>query len=207
MGILFSRKSETSAAAAPAKRNRNKLTCGELNDAIAKVSDVIDHSSTAWQSIEALYGLTLGAANGDIVTLKGAPPISVAELNDALAQMPEFEQSEGVLTALRRVRSLLEKERSARTSEPPQFVTVSQLKAFETSMFDAFAWALGAMATELNRSQPSKAHVLNMLKQSATTNERKKVLAGISGVRETEQRPMTNEEWLRYQNTGSRYPQ
>jgi hypothetical protein len=195
---LLGKAQKPAESPAPAKRERNRLTCGELNDAIAKVSNVIDHSSTCWQSIEALYGLTIGAANGDFVKLKGAPPISVAEFDEALAQVPEPACS---LPALRRVRALLAKEQPAR-AEPVQHVTAAQMKARDAALFDAFSWALGAMASELNLSQPSQAHVLDMLKRSATTPEREKLLSGICEFREAAVRPRTQEEHLRYQSTG-----
>jgi hypothetical protein len=198
------RKPTAPAAAAPAKRGRSGVRCGELNAAIAAVSDVLDNPCTTRQTLEALYFLTDDTADGDIVKFIDPAPVTLEALDDAIAQAqePELGLSAGSLTALRRVRALLAREQSARAAEPPQFVTVAQLKAHDTNLFDAFAWALGAMAAELNRGQPNQAHVIDQLNRSASTHERKRLLAAIREFREEDVPRLTQQEWLRYQSYG-----
>jgi hypothetical protein len=87
-------------------------------------------------------------------------------------------------------------------AEPVQHVTVAQLKAHDTALFDAFGWAIGCMAAELNRGQPSQAHVIDMLNRSASTPERRKLFNDICQFKEETVRGRTREEFLRYQNTG-----
>lgn len=91
---------------------------------------------------------------------------------------------------------------AAQEAEPVQHVTVAQLKAHDTALFDAFAWALGAMAEELNRGQPSRAHVLDLMQRSASSPERKKLLSGVCKFREADVPPRTQQDFLRYQARG-----
>ena len=184
---------------------RKGVTCGDLNAAIAAVSGAMADCSTR-KTLEALYDLTDDAADGDFVKLKGPAPVTMEALDAALAdvQEPELGLSAGTLTALRRVRVLLAREQAARDAEPPQYVTVAQLKAHDAALFDAFAWALGAMAAQLNRGQPNREHALGMMRRSAETPERKKLLAGICEFRETDAPPKTQAEFLRYQAYGNR---
>jgi hypothetical protein len=206
---LFARK-PAAAPAAPVKRGRSSLTCGELNAAIAAVRDVMATDCTAAQTIEALWVLATDAAADDLVKFIDPAPVTMEALDDAIAQVqvhvqaqePELRLSAGTLTALRQVRVLFAKEQFARAAEPPQFVTVAQLKAHDAALFDAFSWALGAMAEELSRGQPSQAHVLDLLRRSASTPERKKLLSGIQEFRGADVPKTTQQEWLRYQSYG-----
>jgi hypothetical protein len=113
---LFARKPETAPEApAPATRSRKGLlTCGELNDAIAAVCAEIVADCTARKTLEALYTLTDNIADGDIVTLSGPAPVTVAELDEALTQVEQ-------LGPLKRVRSLLAQaeEQAARVVGEP----------------------------------------------------------------------------------------
>jgi hypothetical protein len=201
---LFSRQPKTAAAApAPAKRVRNSLTCGELNAAIAAVRDVVAYDATARQTIEALWVLASGTEDDAIVKFIDPAPVTLEALDDAIGQVQELDElSAGTLTALRRVRALFAREQSARAAEPPQFVTVKQLKAHDIALFDAFGWALGAMALELNRSQPNQTHVLDLLKRSAVSPEREKLLSRICEFREADVPRRTQAEYLRYQSSG-----
>jgi len=206
---LFARK-PAAAPAAPVKRGRSSLTCGELNAAIAAVRDVMATDCTAAQTIEALWVLATDAADDDLVKFIDPAPVTMEALDDAIAQVqvhvqvqePELRLSAGTLTALRRVRALFAKEQSARAAEPPQFVTVAQLKAHDANLFDAFSWALGAMVAELNLVNPTQAHVISLLNRSANTDERKKLLAGIHEFSEADVPKRTQQEWLRYQSYG-----
>jgi hypothetical protein len=201
---LFSRKPEAPAAPAEVKQTCEDVTCGELNAAIAAVRDVVPADSTNRQTIEALWDLTNDAAGGAIVNVKGPAPVNIAALDDAIAALPgpELGLSSGTLATLRGVRAILAREQAARDAEPVEYATVAQLKAHESALFDAFAWALGAMAAELNRGNPSQAHVIDLLNRSASTDERKKLLSGICEFREEDVPKRTRQEWLRYQSTG-----
>jgi hypothetical protein len=205
---LFSRKPEAPAAPAEVKQTREDVTCGELNAAIAAVRDVMATDCTAAQTIEALWVLATDAAADDLVKFIDPAPVTMEALDDAIAQVhvqaqePELRLSAGTLTALRQVRVLFAKEQSARAAEPPQFVTVAQLKAHDAALFDAFSWALGAMAEELSRGQPSQAHVLDLLRRSASTHERKKLFGGICEFRAADVPKMTKEASLRYMTYG-----
>ena len=194
-----------SAPAAPAevKQTREDVTCGELNAAIAAVRDAVASDATARQTIEALWVLASGTEADAIVKFIDPAPVTMEALDDAIGQVQELEElSAGTLTALRRVRVLFARERSARAAEPVQYATVAQLKSHDAAMFDAFGWALGAMALELNRSQPNQAHVLDLLKRSAVSPEREKLLSRICEFREADVPRRTQAEYLRYQSSG-----
>jgi hypothetical protein len=199
---LFTKK-PAPAAPAEVKQTREDVTCGELNAAIVAARDVLASDATARQTIEALWVLASGNEDDAIVKFIDPAPVTMEALDDAIGQVQELEElSAGTLTALRRVRVLFARERSARAAEPVQYATVAQLKAHDAAMFDAFGWALGAMAAELNRSHPTQAHVIDLLNRSASTPERKKLLAGIREFREEDVPKVTQREWLRYQSHG-----
>lgn len=195
MGIFSRNKT---APAAPAKRKRN-LTRAELDAAIESACMGL---AADCSTVQTLKQLSFAADNGsDIVTtFNDRFPVSVAELDAAIAETQDAAPS--TLSALKRARAILEGENPGKRAEPVQHVTVAQLKAHDAALFDAFSWALGAMASELNRGQPSQAHVLDMLNRSADSPERKKVLSGIAQFREADVRPRTQAEYLRYQSSG-----
>jgi hypothetical protein len=200
---LFSRKSEAPAAPAEVKQTREDVTCDELNAAISAVCAAMGDCTTR-KTLQALDALTDDTAGSDVVSLKGPAPVTMEALDDALAeaQNPELRLSTGTLIALRGVRSLLAREQAARDAEPVEYATVAQLKALDANLFDAFSWALGAMAAELNRGNPTQAHVFDLLNRSANTDERKKLLSGICEFREEDVPKRTQQEWLRYQSHG-----
>ncbi len=124
---LFARKPQA-APAAPAKRGRS-VTCGALNAAIAAVTiEMAD--CKARRTLEALYSLTGdSASSGDLVKLDGPAPVTLAQLDDALAEAPD-EPPAGTLASLTRVRALIaeaEKQAVAVAGEP---VTRAEFNAF-----------------------------------------------------------------------------
>jgi hypothetical protein len=200
-------KAREPEAVAPAKRKLKGLTFDELQSAISMVCEDLDPDCSTYQTLERLSsGVYFGRAkDSDLVTtFDDRFPVSVAELDAVIAETQNAAPS--TLSALKRTRALLAGENTVTRSEPVQHVTVQQLKAHDAALFDAFSWALGAMAAELNRGQPTREHALGMLRRTASTPERKKVLAGMCEFKETEEKPMTQAEWLRYQATGRRNP-
>jgi hypothetical protein len=198
---LFSKKSE--ARAAPkAKQPPKDVTVAELKEAIAMVSASMEICS-ARRTMESLYELTNGMANGDFVKLEGPAPVTLKAFDEALAGCGHVPALGGsALSALKRVRALVLAQEKVASRGDVQYVTVQQLKAHDAALFDAFSWALGAMLSELNLANPTQTHILAVLRSSATTPERKKVFSGIADRREIEAPRRTQEEWLRYQNTG-----
>jgi hypothetical protein len=188
-------------AAAPAKRSRKGLTRGELGHAIFEVCAKMAVDCSARRTLEALYySLPHDIANDDVVRLEAAP-VSCAQFDDAFAQVPELVPAEALGT-LKRVRALLAHAEAQKAKEPAQYVTVAQLKAYDAAVFDALGWALGAMAAEFNRGQPSGSHFLSMLGRSANTAERCKVLKAAHSFDESKVPEPTREQWLRYQSSG-----
>jgi hypothetical protein len=197
---LFAKKPATAVKApAPAKRVRNRLTRTALNAAIDAACADLAKDSATYQTLESLR---LVANDGEVVKTFD-DPVSIAELDAVLTDMQDLVSS-STLNTLKRARALLAaKDNPAwHGSEPAQYVTVAQLKAHDDALFDAFAWALGAISAELNRGQPSQAHALNSLQRSASSPERKKLFADICKFREADVPKMTQEEWLRYQARG-----
>lgn len=197
-----------SAAPAPAtpapaavKRSRKGLTQAALAAAISAVCDQMA-DCTARQTLQALYALSDDTASGDIVRLDSPSPVCIAELDEALAEAQKFDLPATTLAPLKQVRALLAQAEAQKSKEPAQYATVAQMKARDVALFDAFAWALGAMAVEFNRSQPNKSHVLDLLGRSASTPERKKLFNGICEFREADVPHRTQEDFLRYQARG-----
>jgi len=100
---LFARQIEATPTA-PAKRGRNSVTCGELDAAIAAVNAEMDTCTTR-QTVEALWILTNGAADGDIVNLNGAPPVTCTELDAAIADLRGLGMPAGTLGPLKQIRA------------------------------------------------------------------------------------------------------
>lgn len=190
------------ASPAPAKRPPKGVTYGELDGAIAAVFAEMGDCS-ARQTLNAFYGMA-AYARCDIVMFEGPAPVSCAQFDQALAEVRKFELPKSTLRPLERVRDLLAHLEAKASREPPQHVTVAQLKAFEAAMYDMLGWAVGAVAAELDRSQPSKAHLLSMLGRSANTAERRKMLDAANTFDESKVPQRTQAEWLRYQSMGPR---
>lgn len=194
------------AVAVPVKRPRKGLTCGELNDAIFAVCAVMA-PCTARDTLETLGALT-GAGDtpsaGNIVVLDGPAPVSRGQFDDALAEAHKFESDlpAGTLKPLTRFRGLLAEAEARKAKEPVQYLTVSQAKARDAALLEAIGWALGATAAELDRGQPSKAHLLSTLGRSANTPERRKVFDAADRFDESKLPQRTQEQWLRYQSSG-----
>ena len=191
-----------SAAPAPSRKRSKSLTRAELDAAIdAACADLAADSSTV-KTLRQLSFSSYAANQGSkIVTAFDTQyPVSVAELDAAISESGPADPI--TLSVLKRARALLAGDGPVKRSEPVQHVTVAQLRAHDAAMFDAVGWAIGAFAEEFNRSQPSRSHALEMLKRSATTPERKRLLSGIGNFSEAAVRPRTQEEHLRYQATG-----
>lgn len=198
------RKPTASPPAAPAKRSRKGLlTCGDLNNAIFAVCAVMA-PCTARETLEALTGAGDTSSAGNIVVLDDPAPVNRAQFEEALAEAQKFESDlpAGTLKPLMRFRALLAEAEARRTKEPPQYLTVSQAKARDAALFDAIGWALGAVAAELDLSQPSKTRLLSMLGRSASTPERRKVFDAADNFDESRVPARTQEQWLRYQSSG-----
>jgi hypothetical protein len=196
---LFARKIEAAPVApAPAKRIRKGITYGELADAIDVACAGIDPVSTTSRTLNRLAshfdcGMT---DNGLVVQFVGPAPVSCAELDAALAEMQDLPPS--TLSLLKRVHLLLAEAEEKAAKVVGEAVTRADLEG----AIDAFGWAIGAMADELNRGQPSRAHLFDLLGRSASTPARKKLLASASEFREADAPKRSQAEWLRYNSTG-----
>ena len=76
------------------------------------------------------------------------------------------------------------------------------MKARDVALFDAFAWALGAMAVEFTVASPTSRMCLTY-SAAARVPERKKLFNGICEFREADVPHRTQEDFLRYQARGT----
>jgi hypothetical protein len=199
---LFARKTKPATAATPASASRKRtksLTCAELEAAIEAACAGLAKDSSTYTTLDRLRYAASGA--GEIVTSFDGS-VSVAEIDAALTGLLD-DVPPGAVSVLKLARAILTVEKPAKRSEPVQFATVAQMKARDAALFDAVGWAIGAFAEEFNRSHPSRAHALDMLGRSAASPERQKLLRSICEFQEAAVRPRTQEEHLRYANTGS----
>lgn len=201
MSIL--RKPKPAPAAPAAVKGKGILTLAKLGAAIEKACAGLDPEIP---TVKTLTRLVCAADNGSgiVTTFDDRIPVTVAELDAAIADTQENSASPSTLSALKHARALLAGENPGRRSEPVQHVTIAQMKAHDAALFDAFGWALGAMAAELNRGQPSRSHALGLLNRSANTDARKRLLKGIREFKEADVPRMTQTEWLEYQSMGPR---
>lgn len=143
---FFSRKPEAAPEApAPAKRGRNSVTCGELNATIAAVTMELADCS-ARRTLEDIYALTDGTADGDIVTLNGPAPVTLAAFDDALAEVLGLGLPTGTLTPLKRVRELLARAEESAAAVGGEPVTRAEFDALAS----AHALALVVIADMLH---------------------------------------------------------
>lgn len=91
---------------ARAKRAR-KVTYCELRAAIAAATAELDREGSTVQTLERLATITDDADGSDTVTFEGPAPITVAKLDEALANMQELELAASTLSVLKRVRALV----------------------------------------------------------------------------------------------------
>jgi len=171
---LFARKLETPPPAPAPMRARNGITSAELNAAISAVCDAMA-DCTARRTIEALYTL-IDDADGDIVKLNGPAPVTLSQLDDALAEAQKFDLRAGTVGPLKRVRELLaraEKKAAAVGGEP---VTRAEFDA----LANAHALALVVISDLLH--DPSAGPLASRLEAAARAVEFESVSAGIQAL-------------------------
>jgi hypothetical protein len=141
---LFARRLKPAPAAPAPTRARNGVTSTELNAAISAVCDAMAPCTTR-ATLEALYILSDDTAD-DIVKLNWPAPVTLSQLDDALAEARDLELAAGTLAPLKRVRELIasaEQTAAAVGSEP---VTRAEFDA----LADAHALALVVIADLLH---------------------------------------------------------
>jgi hypothetical protein len=164
---LFARKLET-------PRVRNSVTSAELNAAISAVCEAMATCTTR-ATLEALYILIDDTAD-DIVKLNGQAPVTLSQLDDALAEAQELGLPAGTLAPLKRVRELLARaeERAAAIGSEP--VTRAEFDA----LANAHALALVVIADLLH--DPSAGPLGSRLEAAAQAVEFNSVSAGIQAL-------------------------
>src|ERR1700722_14085678 len=104
MGLFSARELKTPPAAPAPTRARNSVSSAELKGAIGAVCDAMA-PCTARATVQALYILV--DDTDDIVKLNGSAPVTLLQLDDALAETKKLELPTGTLAPLKRVRELL----------------------------------------------------------------------------------------------------
>lgn len=150
----------SAAAPTPAKRARKNVTAAALESAIAACIAELDPSCATVRTLEQLYAL----ADDGIVRLNGAAPVTVAELDDALAEVHDLKLPKA-LSTLKAVRALLahaaEQAQAAIAAEgaEPLFITRRQLD----SALDAMGAVVGAAAECFSDTYFTKSNLIGDL--------------------------------------------
>jgi hypothetical protein len=132
---LLSRKS--AAPAASAKQTRKGVTYGELAAAISAVCAEMGDCSTR-RTLEALDVLTYDAADGDIVKLNGPAPVSLAQFDEALADLDNYELPANTLAPLKRLRVLIANAETQEAKAAGAPVTRAEFEAAQAANALAF---------------------------------------------------------------------
>jgi hypothetical protein len=127
---------------------------------------------TTRQTIEALYTLS-GDADGDIVKLGGPAPVTLSQLDDALAEARDLDLPAGTLVPLKRVRELLARAEGRAAAVGSEPVTRAEFDA----LANAHALALVVIADLLH--DPRAGSLDYRLEAAAQSVEFKSDSAGI----------------------------
>lgn len=147
---LFSRKPEAPVAPAPAKQTSRALTCAELETAFTAVCAEMDECTTL-RTLRAFDELTCEhGRESEAFKFDGPPPVSLAQFDEALADLDNYDLPADTLSPLKRLRILIANAEKEETKAAGAPVTRAE--------FDALVEAVAIVVLNIDAAQDRKGY-------------------------------------------------
>lgn len=145
---LFSRTTEEPAASV--KQTRKGVTCGEVSTAIMAICAEMGDCTTGRTLDALLYDSAIRADAGSLVRFNGPISVSLAQFDEALADLNNYDLPADTLSPLKRLRILIANAEKEETKAAGTPVTRAE--------FDALVEAVAIVVLNIDAAQERKGY-------------------------------------------------